>query len=460
MVSDSHSEDQDRQENRPFIKETVITEDHTPSFGKKLLRTAVLAVCFGVIAAASFHFMQRHLDKITPEPSTTAVPVSFAHDSNPADSSDAETTASGETRPSSAETIADPTNGTGQTDAQPWDTWQEDVLSLINAHNLGINDYKQLYVQMNSVCSSAQRSMVVVTATNRENSLFQDEHSYDTSSFGVIVYRTSSEVLILTPYSSTMQLSENSTLSVTFANLQTCDAYIKATDGTADLMLLAVSSDQIPDSTNSAISVMLLGNSYVANAGQPIIAMGAPVGGIIKSYNYGMLTYVENNVSAPDNTISLLHTNLIGDETSRGFLIDLDGRLIGWIDSELLSGGTLTAVGISDLKTYIENLSNGYFGCYLGIEGLTLTNDIKAALDTTLDGVIISRCLENSPAQAAGLQSGDIITAVGGTLIRSINDLRAKLLSFTTEQTITITVQRLGGRSYREITYDVRLERR
>ena len=173
-----------------------------------------------------------------------------------------------------------------------------------------------------------------------------------------------------------------------------------------------------------------------------------------------MLTYVNSGIAVPDNTVSLLYTSLIGDESSRGFLIDLDGRLIGWIDPEFLGGTYLTAVGISDLKNYIENLSNGYFGCYLGIEGITVTAEVRAQLGAELDGVIISRCLDGSPASEAGLQRGDVITVIGGTLIRSMSDLRAKLLSFTTEQTVTVTVQRLSGRTYREISYDVKLERR
>ena len=83
MVSDSHSEDQDRQENRPFIKETVITEEQKPSLGKKLLQTSLLALCFGVIAAFAFHIVHTRLDPSPEETTSAAEPISFPEDTDP-----------------------------------------------------------------------------------------------------------------------------------------------------------------------------------------------------------------------------------------------------------------------------------------------------------------------------------------------------------------------------------------
>ena len=402
-------------------------------FWRKLLQTALLAVCFGLIAGAAFHFTHT---KLFPQDASTAPSVSFPQETEPP-----ETTAP----PLSTESLPSA--------ALPPDEAAWQPVSLCSG-------WQEADKLINSLSTEAQWSLVTVTATNQDNSLFQLGHRYETQSFGVIVAITAQEVLILTPFNATTQLSDSSTLQVGFANLELADAYIKARDGVLDLMVMAVSRAKISEQTLSRIKAINLGNSYVSYAGQPVVAMGAPIGGIIKSYNHGILTFVENNYSAPDTSLSLLHTNLAGDKASRGFLINLEGSLIGWIEPAYMSGGTLTAIGISDLRAYIEALSNGSQGCYLGIEGITLSNDLKTALGTEASGIYISRCSSGSPAQKAGLQSGDLLTSVAGIEIRNLDELRSVLLSLTADQTVSLSILRKGRIGYQTLSYDVEIERR
>nr|MBQ6242343.1 PDZ domain-containing protein [Lachnospiraceae bacterium] len=440
-MSDFQDNESAPQENRPFIRETVVNETSGPPLWKKILTTALLAVLFGVIAGAVFRFTQT---RIFPPETTTAEPVSFPQ----------ETTAPPDE--TSVPTESDPSAPLSPEDAE----WQIIVQGMIDSHDLQIKDYQRMAIVLNGVRSDAQWSLVTVTATNQDQSLFKGGHQYETQSFGVIIAITEQEVLVLTPYSATTQLSDSSTLQIGFANLEVTDAYIKARDGVADLMIMAVSRSKITEQTLERIKAIRLGNSYVCYAGQPVIAMGAPIGGIIKSCNSGILTYIESAYPATDASLSLLHTNMVGDENAGGFLINLDGSLIGWIEPEYTSGGTLTAVGISDLRAYIETISNGSQGCYLGIEGITLSNELKEALKTEADGIYISRCTAGSPAQRAGLQAGDILIQVAGDPVRNLDELRTILLSFTAEQTISVKVLRKGRASYQELTYDVNIERR
>ena len=444
-MSDFQDNESAPQENRPFIRETVVNETSGPPLWKKILQTALLAVFFGVIAGAVFRFTRTRI--FPPEP-TTAAPVSF-----PAETTEApEDTAS----PDETDPSAQPTSALSPEDAE----WRNAVQSMINDHDLQIKDYQRMAILLNSLRSEAQWSLVTVTATNQYQSIFKGGHQYETQSFGVIIAITEQEVLILTPFSATTQLSDSSTLQIGFANLEVTDAYIKARDGVADLMVMAVSRAKVSAQTQERIKAIRLGNSYVCYAGQPVIAMGAPVGGIIKSCNNGILTYIESGFPATDASFSLLHTNMVGDGNSSGFLINLDGSLIGWIGPEYTSGGTLTAVGISDLRAYIESISNGSQGCLLGIEGITLSNEMKEALGTQVDGIYISRCTTGSPAQRAGLQAGDILIQVAGDPVRNLDELRTILLSFTAEQTISVKVLRKGRASYQELSYDVNIERR
>ncbi len=445
-VSDFQDKEPAPNESRPFIRETVVNEASGPPFWKKMLQTALLAVFFGVIAGAVFRFANTRL---FPPETTAAAPVTFPP----------ETTVPAETEavPDESESAVLPSG----TSAPPEGAeWQNTVRDMISHHDLELKDYQRMAILMNAVRADAQWSLVTVTATNQDQSIFQGGHKYETESFGVIIAITEQEVLILTPYTATTHLSDSSTLQVGFANLEVSDAYIKARDSIADLMVMAVSRAKVTAQTLERIKAIRLGNSYVSYVGQQVIAMGAPIGGIIKSCNSGILTYIENSYPTPDSSVSLLHTNMIGDSASSGFLINLDGSLIGWIVPDYISGGALTAVGISDLRAYIESISNGSQGCYLGVEGITMSNELNAALHTDAAGIYISRCTTGSPAQRAGLQAGDILIRVAGYPVRNPDELRSILLGFTAEQTISVTVLRKGRSSYQELTYDVNIERR
>ncbi len=443
-MSDDRPDEKSGQENRPFIRETVIQESSRASLGKKFLIDILLAVVFGVVAAFCFGFVQNRQQNSTAG-TTTSQEISFAHDTE-------------------APILPAPTSGPqssndGPTEPDATRDWAAIVQGMIDAKALDLGDYQTLSRAIGNLKAQVDRCLVTLTATRREDS-FQSEYSFESQSFGVIVSRTETEILILAPYMSTMAISEASSLTVTFANLFTAGASIKEIDHTTDIMILSVPTSVLPEATQNYVSVIRLANSNTCFVTQPVFAFGAPAGGIMKSFDYGIITYVETGHPMVDNTARLLYTNIAGTNASLGFLVNLEGSLIGWIQPEEISGGSLTAVGITDLEDYIKNLWASKAIGYLGIEGLTLTEEHQATLNLDSSGVYILRCADDSPALNAGLQRGDILIDIGGIAIRSMDDLRTVLLSYTTEQTATLKILRRSPGGYREIIYDVPLERR
>ena len=67
-MSDFQDNESAPQENRPFIRETVVNETSGPPLWKKILTTALLAVLFGVIAGAVFRFTQTRIFRRTKHP--------------------------------------------------------------------------------------------------------------------------------------------------------------------------------------------------------------------------------------------------------------------------------------------------------------------------------------------------------------------------------------------------------
>ena len=441
----------DPPESKPFIRETVINEKPRMPFWQRLILTLILALVFGAVTAVSFYFTQKFLPKETEASQTPYDGVHFSTDEDPEHTRTAENTTE-ETLPSET--------APAETGTAPADDMSALIRSQLESHNLELKDYRRLYTVLGTLATNVSRSLVTVTATNEEKDWFQTEYTFNTRTFCVIVGITKQEVLILAPAAATVSLSESSALTVTFANLTSAGAYTKATDTTGGLAVLAVPVKNVTSGTISNISELPLGNSFACYTGQPVLAMGAPAG-YIKSLRYGMLSYVESGHAAVDNTIRVLHTDISGDENSAGFLVNTDGYLIGWIDPAYSSGGCIGAVGISDLKGYIENLTSGISNGYLGIEGLTVTADIAAQLELEeAGGVFITRCLDRGPAQNAGLQSGDIITFISDQPVTDMSVLRSYLLSMNTEQTVTVTILRSSRSRYQELTYDVKIERR
>ena len=451
-MSDERPTEPSGQENRPFIRETVLREESKTSFGKKFLVTLILAVVFGVAAAFSFSFVLRRVAP-TPTLETTAAPeISFARD---------DVTTEADSTTGATASVGLPTEG--QPANMPSDVpedWAAQVQRMIDARNLTLIDYQKLSRAINELKMTVDHSLVTLTATTREDSLFQSEYSFESQSFGVIVSRTETEVLILAPYTSTMAISESSSLTVTFANLFTAGAAIREIDHTSDIMVLSVAVANMSEATQNYISVIRLANSNTCFVAQPVFAFGAPVEGMIQSFTYGIISRIEADHPLEDNTVRLLYTNIPGGADSMGFLVNLDGSLIGWIRQEEAGGDLITAVGISDLEDYIKNLWSSKAIGYLGIEGLTLNEEQLAALDLTESGVYILRCADESPAMNAGLQRGDVLISLGGTVIGSVSDLRTVLLNYTTEQTVDLVVLRRGPSGYQAISYQVPIERR
>ena len=75
------------------------------------------------------------------------------------------------------------------------------------------------------------------------------------------------------------------------------------------------------------------------------------------------------------------------------------------------------------------------------------------ALDTT-DGVLVTEVLENSPAQAAGLQIGDVIHSINTIPITNLNDLRAGLYEEELEYPLSLSITRQMTQMNVSITND------
>ena len=115
---------------------------------------------------------------------------------------------------------------------------------------------------------------------------------------------------------------------------------------------------------------------------------------------------------------------------------------------------TVTAYGISDLKSMIECLSNGETVPYLGITGVSVTEEI-ASEQGMPQGVYVQKVDADSPAMAAGIQSGDVITEVDKAKVTTLSAYHAALMKRKTGDSIRVKGMRKGTDGYVDVQYNV-----
>lgn len=312
-----------------------------------------------------------------------------------------------------------------------------------------LEDYQVLQNQLYAIGKQANKFVVGVTGVKSNTDWFNNSYESKGQGSGIIIANNGQELLILTERK---VISGASSVYVTFVNDTSVEASIKKYDGNTGITVLSVPLDTLEEGTMSAISVAVLGNSLAVTQGTLALAVGSPLG-----TNYSILT---GNITSSAYTISTIDANyhifttdIVGTKNGSGALINLSGEVIGLITQGYNSDSdqnTLTALAISDLKPMIEMLSNNKDIPYIGLEVTTVTNTIAKENDLP-KGVYIKSVKMDSPAMAAGLQSGDIITEIDGEPIVSVDGYESKLMSLTPDDTAEVTVQRQGNNDYKEL---------
>jgi hypothetical protein len=85
-------------------------------------------------------------------------------------------------------------------------------------------------------------------------------------------------------------------------------------------------------------------------------------------------------------------------------------------------------------------------GAWLGIEAVNVTKETAALLGHDASGVLVSKVLRGSPAEAAGLQNGDILYELDYRGVESVDDLSALLARLSPDARVKAVLRRDGGR--------------
>lgn len=439
--------------NTDFMREKIKSR---PINSKKLLRrtitTIVMAIIFGIVACCTFLLLQPLLSNQLGSSNKSQTAVSFPSETVSDEIQREDLIASEEEK-----AAADAASAQASVNESVTEAAEKEVAAALSSLSLSSADYASIYDSLREVAQNAETSIVTVTAATQDTDFINDSFVREASTSGLIVAITDSETLIL---ADSRNISDAQTIMVTFNDESYAEAKIKATDHVTGLCIITVSNSDIADETAEVITAATLGTSLTANLqGTPVIAVGSPTG-TPESFCYGMITSTGQVLDLTDSRYSLMTTDIYASPRASGFIINLSGSVIGVIDMSYNEEGLeniISAIGISDVKTLIQNLSNGIVPPYFGIHA----SDIPTYLteDGSLPtGVYVSKIETGSPAMDSGLQSGDIITKIDGESVTSYSQLLGLLYARSSGDTITITVMRQTPDSYTELTLSATLE--
>ena len=321
---------------------------------------------------------------------------------------------------------------------------------ITETQELETTDYQKLQNKIYAIGEEQNKSIVTVTGVKSDMDWFNTPYESSGQASGVVIANNGQELLILTEKK---VITDAQAIRVTFVDGAIVNAVLKQYDGNTGVAVLSVALSDIPDATLGAIKTAVLGNSYAVQPGTVVIALGSPLGANF-SILTGDITATGNSVSTLDATYHVLNTDIVGNSSGSGVLINLNGEIVGLIMQGYSSGSdtnTLTAVSISELKEVIEKLSNNQSIPYLGAKLSTVTDEISASYDLP-KGVYVKSVEMDSPAMNAGLQSGDVIVELNGAEITNVSDYTEKLLSLSPNTNVSIAVKRQGTDGYTKIT--------
>ena len=214
-------------------------------------------------------------------------------------------------------------------------------------------------------------------------------------------------------------------ITVTLADGREFTAELIGSDEGTDVALLQVDADNLHE--------LRLGDSDSVEVGDFVVAIGNPFG-LGQTVTSGIVSALGRSGLNIDYEDFIQTDASINPGNSGGALIDFNGNLIG-INTAIIapSGGNVGigfAIPAKIAKGIVTQLVEfgGVKRGVLGVMITTVTPALAEALDLNVEnGALINQVVEDSAAQAAGLQAGDVVIAVDGTPIDTAADLRNRI---------------------------------
>jgi S1-C subfamily serine protease len=243
-------------------------------------------------------------------------------------------------------------------------------------------------------------------------------------------------------------VSGASNVKVKFVDGYTATAKVLGTDASTDVAVIRVNAPA------SELHPIPLADSSSVKVGDPVVAIGSPFS-LPETTTTGIVSAVGRSITAPNNftiTGAIQTDAAINPGNSGGPLLDANGRVLGLNDQIQTNSGSSAGVGFAIPSNTVARIANQIIAghpvkhSYVGIE-------LNSA---STGGAQVTQIQPNSPATAAGLQPGDVITAINGKGVTSTSQFIQTVDGYPPGTKITLSVKRSGSSQNLNLTLGTR----
>ena len=242
------------------------------------------------------------------------------------------------------------------------------------------------------------------------------------------------------------------TITVSLYDGQEVDGVVVWYEPTLDLAIVKIEADNLVAAE--------LGDSDEVKIGSYAAAIGNPLGldfersmsqGIISGLNRTITVGDSSGTSSGTTMEGLMQTDAtINSGNSGGPLLNSKGQVIGINSAKAGSGeGMGFAIPINEAKPIVEQIkaTGSFTRPYIGISGMGLessnyTEEQLIEMFGVSDGIYVSSVAKGGGAEVAGIKADDVIVAINGTAVNTMNKLNSILVKFAPGDVVTLTVMR------------------
>ena len=242
-------------------------------------------------------------------------------------------------------------------------------------------------------------------------------------------------------------IENSSAVTVAMYDGTTYDAKVVGYDASNDIAVLKVEATDL--------TPVVLGDSDKLLVGDDVMAIGNPLGELTFSLTKGVVSAKDRRVTlSSGTTMNLIQTDCtINSGNSGGALFNVYGEVIGITNAKYSNNGVSSeasiesvgfAIPVNHILSIVKSIvEKGYVAKpYVGV---SVTDVSQEAQGYGLPkGASVNSVVEGSPAEAAGLQRSDIITAVNGNAIEGADDLVSIVADANPGDHLELSVYRQG----------------
>lgn len=235
-------------------------------------------------------------------------------------------------------------------------------------------------------------------------------------------------------------------IRVTLNDRREYPAKVLLADERSDIAVLQL------ENLDGDLPVLRIDDQEQQQVGDLVLAIGNPFG-VGQTVTNGIISALNRTETGISDSGSFIQTDApINPGNSGGALVDMDGDLIGINTAIFSRTGSSTGVGFAVPATMVKRVVDSAIGgaksverAWLGVKGDTVSSDMARSLGLDRpQGLMVTDVYAGGPGARAGIEQGDVITAIDGAEVNDQGGLNFRVGTRSPNDTVAVTVLRDG----------------